>query len=164
MFVEPRFSTRMIWHQLLQNLHHQFTTRWRLSASRCVEVLQLRLKWHRQEVHTSRLAPLITFPEHSALDAPTVLARPLHCRFQFLCPHPSLLLNEYSMNWVNIVPLYDWWPPSSFHITPSYARRHWSPLVQNGVNLYIAGACLYCGCFRLPVGSLLEYCAYIRRM
>ena len=37
-----------------------------------MRVTQLSWKWQRPEAHTSRLAPLLTFPEHSVLDAPMV--------------------------------------------------------------------------------------------
>ena len=50
---------------------------------------------------------------------------------------------------------------------PTFAPQHahhGSPLVQNGANMYIAGAFLYCSCCRPPVGSLFEYCTYIRHM
>ena len=41
--------------------------------------------------------------------------------------------------------------PRSFHSAPSYGCHHVSPLVQNGANMYIAGAFLYCSCCRLPI-------------
>ena len=88
--------------RLLQKLHRQFTSRWRLSAWRRVEVTLLKWKWHRQEAHTSRLAPLLTFQEHSVHNAPQGSARLLHCRFQFKSSLPFAV--------INIVPLYDWRP------------------------------------------------------
>ena len=35
-----------------------------------MDITQLKWKWYRQEAHTSHLAPLLTFPDHSAQGVP----------------------------------------------------------------------------------------------
>ena len=123
-----------------------------------MEVTRLKRKWDRQDMHTSHLAPLLTFLEHSAhrtIEGPTFV--PQHAQLW----SPSLIASHSErhkpvhcrcLSW-SIQHIARSKAPRSFHNTPSHGRHHGSPLVQSGTNQYIAGAFLYCSCCIPPRGK-----------